>query len=303
MTSRPVRNARLTAQQNILAYNEDESADDVDPYGEDMLDIVEEAKPEYAEQRRTRSGRNVRPPEKYKGEDEFEERMAETSPVLRHALPRGGRLRRRVADPDDEDGQGLNQPPPVPARNAFPTRATRSSLGAGPSYTNGKNVDLEDHHGSKRAKSRHSSADAESFEPSGSGTEGDQSLDPLHRAFDEEEEEPESQSPSPMARRTTRSAARRSRRQPARGEHDSPKRQLRQRTSKVNYELPPLDVSADIVQDAIEAARRPNGRKMGIANKGLPWGSKGRDMAQAMGDPDTSDSVGRLRLAAGFRKR
>ena len=50
-----------------------------------------------------------------------------------------------------------------------------------------------------------------------------------------------------------------------------------------------------MVQDAIAGASRPGGRgiryRAQTGGKGLPWVLQGRDMAQVMGDPDTSDSV------------
>jgi hypothetical protein len=310
-SSRPVREARLNAQHNRSAYREVNSDEDAD--GEDAL-VMNDVQPAYpADPYTSRSGRAIRPPEKYKGEDDFEDRMVETSPVLREAPRRVGRLRGRVADPDDEEGEEDYNPQPT--RNSFHSRPARNPLGlnrnAGPGYRNinGKSVKRDDHR-SKLAGSRHSSADAESFEPSGSETEGDVSEDPLQRPFDEEDDlESRSRSPSPAPRRarSTRTAVRgpvrRSTRQSTRANQDQesdddfakPKRQLRQRTSKVNYELPPLDISAEVMQDAIAGVARPNGRGIrfgtSTTNKGIPWSLKVREMAQAMGDPDTSDSV------------
>ncbi len=322
-SSRPIRGARLAAQRNILAYHEDSDEEDLDldADGEDMLGIFEEAQPVYPEEGgRTRSGRAVRPPAKFKGEDDFEDRMQETSPVVRESKRNGGRFRGRVKDPDEEDGEEEIEVESVPrksTRNSFPGRSTRNSLGsgsmgnAGPSYTNGTNKRSRSKREDaqvKADKSRHSSADAESFEPSGDETEGEVSEDPLHRAFGDDEEDDddlESRSVSPPRRATRLSArgpVRRSTRKSARADsdQDKPVRQLRQRTSKINYELPPLDLSAEM-QDTISGAARPGGRGIRFATatgrKGLPWTTKGRDMAQAMGVPDTSDSVGRSLLA------
>ena len=309
-SSRPIRGARLAAAQSISAYNEDDSIDGEDDG--DLTDTVGAVHPVYSTGFSTRSGRAVKPPEKYKGENDFENRMVETSPVLRDMPRRGGRLRRRVVHPDDDDEDEDDDDAAAtfrrpPRRNAFPMRVTRNSLGsnhaAGQSHTNGKVVNVVDPRG-KSAKSRHSSEDADSFSPNGSETGEDVSEDPLNRAFDEDDEV-ETPEASPRLRRTTRSSARegvrRSTRQTARAIQDSdndyarPKRQLRQRTSKVNYELPPLDISAEIVQDAIAGAARPGGRgiryRAQTGGKGLPWLMKGRDMAQVMGDLDTSDSV------------
>jgi hypothetical protein len=57
-----------------------------------------------------------------------------------------------------------------------------------------------------------------------------------------------------------------------------------------------MDISAEILQNAIAGASRPGGGKPGRPaasrfGKGLPWMLPGADRAQAMGDPDTSDSV------------
>jgi hypothetical protein len=76
----------------------------------------------------------------------------------------------------------------------------------------------------------------------------------------------------------------------------------------VNYQLPPLDISAELLPDAIAGISRPGGRGrprggVGFADgarfgaggaggaKGLGWNVRGRDLAQAMGDLDSSDSV------------
>lgn len=175
--------------------------------------------------------------------------------------------------------------------------------------------------GKARAISRHSSADAESFAPTHSSAEdAEESEDPMQNNFrsdyeDEEEDDVESpavrrrpvRKPLRMVAAAARSGPRRSTRTSARAQHDSddeygaPKRELRQRTSKVNYELPPLDISAELIQDAVAGVSGPSRRRgVGFAggtrfgassSKGLGWNMRGRDLAHAMGDPDTSDSV------------
>lgn len=112
-----------------------------------------------------------------------------------------------------------------------------------------------------------------------------------------------------QVRKPTRSSLRtRNTRAEDEEEDDAPYgKKLRARKDKVNYALPPADLSAEILQDAIATASRPNGRAGvgraggvrfggvsaagGGGGKGLPWSARGRDLAHAMGDPDTSDSV------------
>lgn len=315
-SGRPVRSARLQAQAQVHSYIEmDEQGSDVDGEGEDdgFVDPGEEVGVP------TRSGRVSKKPTRYAGDDDFEDTMIETSPVIGEVRRGGRRTRRAVVDPDEED-----EPAPAPPpRNAFPPRSTRNSLQTaaapelgtpGPSYTNGDlHTPATERRSTRRGKSRHSSADAESFEPSDedAASDGDASSDPMVKGFEEEDDDLESRNSSPP-RRNTRTQARRqpprrSARQTARHDSDDeyarPKRSLRERP-KVNYELPPMDISAEILQNAIAGASRPGGGKPGRPaasrfGKGLPWMLPGADRAQAMGDPDTSDSV-RLGLNVNF---
>lgn len=70
----------------------------------------------------------------------------------------------------------------------------------------------------------------------------------------------------------------------------------------VNYALPPADISTELTgamtNDAIAAVSKPNGRARSAAgpsrfmNKTFSFNLGGQDIAQAMGEPDSSDSVG-----------
>ncbi|ORY30784.1 hypothetical protein BCR39DRAFT_528294 [Naematelia encephala] len=325
-SSRPVREARRNAQQSLRNYNDDLPSDideDTDG-GDENVNAAENEHSEYAAAaRQTRSGRPTKPPPRYKADDEFEDRMMETSPIIPQNERRtSGRSRRKTyADLDEEDAEGEEEfIEEVPQRKPFPPRPTRASMNAivaaaeaGPSYNNGETQQKRNTRTPKRGKSRHSSADGDSFEPSiteATSEPDDLSEDPMTRNFDEDEDSYASASPPP---RRTRSKARRSgptrrtTRQSARN-HDSDddvpvRRNLRERTSKVNYQLPPLDISAELASEVIDNVSRPGGGRRGTVGfaggtrfgagagrKGLPWSLKGQDLAQAMGDPDTSDS-------------
>jgi hypothetical protein len=177
----------------------------------------------------------------------------------------------------------------------------------------------------RNGKSRQSSEG--SFAPDQSDTHSEQSEsdDPIANDFIRHDDEDfdddlESESDRPrrrqkqirqVARRpATRTSARNTRARNRRQDRDDDDdevpftKRLRERKSAVNYALPPADLSAEILQDAIASASRPGGgpgrpgvgRAGGVrfgaaAGKALPWSSRGRDLAHAMGDPDTSDSV------------
>ena len=351
-SGRPLRNARVQAQQQMSVYLEsDGEGEDDDAFGDDGGEEVVVAA---ASRTSRRSGRATRgkAPDRYDDEDDFEDKMVDTSPILHDTRRASGRLKKVVVDPDDEDADGdaredISSSPPIPPRNPFPPRRETRNSGAGLPSVNGngvggtgENIELAAPHGlrasrasrsSRRDISRHSSADAESFAPSGSGTATeleDESDDPLQHDYESPDDADglESRSPSPRrrSRRGTRASApsrpapRRSTRVSARAAHDSdddygaPKRQLRQRTGKVNYELPPLDISAEIMPDAIASVSGPSKRRVvgfaggtrfgsAAASKGLPWTVRGMHLAQAMGDPDTSDSVSSTTLAPFYR--
>lgn len=307
----------------------------------------------------TRSGRNIKPPARYAqdddvgygggggsggsrrrstraaDEDAFEDTMM-TSPIVDTPVQKrnGGRAKKIVIDPDEEedDAEGeieLDDGSPPP--KAYPKRPTRST------HVDGDDADFDvtqrpqrsgnangrSTRASNRARSRHSSADAESYREASSASDEDEAIISPERDFDEFDDDDDTHSDSPRPRRNTRSAPTRSTRQSAGGgtrrstrakaritrdDSDEPKRTLRERP-KVNYQLPPLDVSAEINEATIAAAANAGGaskkRGVGFAGgtrfgsrggglRGMPWamgGGQPGKMTQSMGDPDTSDSV------------
>lgn len=288
VVSRPTRSGRRATRRTVV--EDDEDAD-----GEAEFEPPAPA-PVTSEPTR-RSSRSSKPPERFADDDDFENNMLDTSPVIQEVAS-GRRTRRRVVDPDDEEAEapanGGEEPVPdtQPDETPVPKRKRQPS------------------------RQRHSSADAESFAP----TESDQSSEPesVEEAADDYEEHDDDDDnfldDSPPRRRTTRratrSSARATRSARAMDSDDSygAKRTLRKRASRPNYELPPMDISAEIqaaeiMNNAIAAASRPGGARRGgfpgagaanfgtaVSGKTLPWSLKGKDLAQAMGDPDSSDS-------------
>ncbi|OCF30797.1 hypothetical protein I316_07520 [Kwoniella heveanensis BCC8398] len=297
----------------------------------------------YEPPRPTRSGRNPKMPQRYgeygdHGEDDFENKIVPTSPLHSPGIgsKRASTRGKRIIDPDEEDEDEGDYTEAVrpPPRNAFPTRPTRSSMGsaaipaapvaAGPSYTNGHSKSRSTRSGRAAGRTRHSSADGEDFEPEEESASDDdhQSSDPLANYDDDGEEDDMasySEGQSPRKKKTRNSTS--SRRAPrARTTRNSTKRRddsdeeyggtgrrnLRTRTNRPDYHIPTLDEISknDLIMDeAIAAVSRPNGRIGGVgglgagrkfgaggASKSLPWSLKSKDLAQAMGDPDTSDS-------------
>ncbi|WRT63360.1 uncharacterized protein IL334_000265 [Kwoniella shivajii] len=335
---RPRRGASQRAQAHMVSYREDDEEELEDAEGEDEEDEEQYNDVKYdldhkqpaTAPRSTRSTRIVKAPERFGDEDDFENKLMPSSPPDPEPRRASGRARKMVVDPDEDEEEF--KPPP---RNAFPTRATRASIGsttatqlpsAGPSYTNG-NARSSGRNTRQSNKVRHSSADGEDFEPTEDESVDEHiSSDPLGNYEDEEEEddddlESRSSRGSPRkrssrntrsSRTTTRSApTRRATRNSKRAEPDSDddygggRRNLRARTSRPNYHIPTMDdLSKEIsMAEVIAASARPNGRPGGVGglgagvrfgastgNKGLPWSTKGKDLAQAMGDPDTSDS-------------
>ncbi|WVW81401.1 hypothetical protein I302_103394 [Kwoniella bestiolae CBS 10118] len=339
-SGRPKRGASQRAQAQMVNYREDEEDFEEDAEGEEE----EEEPPVEPEEipvpvtlsiKPTRSGRASKAPDRYGGgDDDFEDKLMPSSPPeVINPRRTSGRPKKIVVDPDDEEDEEDYKPAP---RLAFPPRATRASLGsntgidpptAGPSYTNGNSKPKPAKRNTRQSsRARHSSADAEEFEPTDDGSVSDEhaSSDPLGNYEDEEDEEDDSISRSSHdspRKRKTRSNRRTTRSMPTRrstrsankrADPDSDdeygaggRRNLRTRTSKPNYHIPTLDeISKEIsMAEAMAAAARPNGRPGGVgglstgvrfgasgASKGLPWSVKGKDLAQAMGDPDTSDS-------------
>lgn len=169
-------------------------------------------------------------------------------------------------------------------------------------------------------RSGYGRSDAEdSFEPSedGDGSDDDaDSEDPIngYEVDDDDADRDEDDfivASTPPTRRTRNS---RSQRGPTRrstraaAHHDtedespSAKRPNLRAKKAVNYALPPADISTELtsamVNDAIAGVSKPNGRARSAAGpsrfgtKTFSFNLGGRDIAQAMGEPDSSDSVG-----------
>ena len=319
---RPVRAARAQAP---VDYHEDDVSDaDGSEDSEDDRPAVQRSSKSSKKPKRdsdedgqfvpvesiTRSGRQTRKPSKLYEEDRYEHKRAAASPDEGDGRRVSGRLRnsRVIHDPDEADG-GAEATGSLPPRNAFPTRHTRSSAGSANAapYANGHRAPTSKGEGKSKSKARHSSADAESFKLDDSETasdEAEESDDPIALHSNDEDETPEE---SPQMRRTrsqpTRNtrATRNSNRRVSEN-YVEPVRRLRDRTSRPNYQIPPLDISAELNSiPAISAqtnGRAGNAGRMGsaarfggAASKRIPWAMQGRDLARAMGDPDTSDSV------------
>ncbi|BEI93938.1 uncharacterized protein CcaverHIS019_0603970 [Cutaneotrichosporon cavernicola] len=259
-----------------------------------------------------RSSRAHKVPSRFHGEDDFEASMVvDSSPVPApppSATGRRNTRRRVVVDPDDdEDPRHMNgdadvAPPQPPA----PRLVMEEPLS----------------HRSARNKRRSSEEDAESFNPSeseqasSSETEAD-GVDFVDEPENDDKDSFVSVTPPRRKTRQTRStvAPRRSTRgrraEPeSDDEYGSKGRNLRKRDSRPNYQLPPMDISAeiaaaDMINKAIASASGPRGGRrpgpaggfggaprfgLGAGLKPLPWSMKGKDFAQAMGDPDSSDS-------------
>jgi len=332
LSSRPSREAKVKAQDQIHTYREDDDDEILDEDDEQDIILAEEAQHDPAFLRGGGgSGRTRKPPIRYRGEDEFEDGIGvDTSPIRppvesrRASARRGGR--KSYVDPDEDDEEEfieeiavVNSPPLFTSNR--PTR-NRNSNG------NGNNSGFA-HPAPPQSRSRQQQRQRQKSKPqynSDEEGEGDflpsatpsASEDPLQEPYSghstvDSEDDLESASPAPL-RRTTRS--RTSARQATKNgknrrvslREESPPRKLRERTSKVNYQLPPLDISAELLPDAIARASGPgrrvgNGLGVGFANgtrfgagasgkaKGLGWNVRGRDLAHAMGDMDSSDSV------------
>jgi len=292
--------------------------------------------------------RNRRAPARYA--EEFEDKLLHTSPVKSDPVPRrNGRSSRSHPDmdmnEDEEEEEEVMATNTASRRKSFPPRpiavAPESLQGMFDDDDNGPPPPPDTQETATdatprkatRGKSRQSSEG--SFEPDQSDvatqTGQSESDDPIANDFihdDTENDDLESdygrprrqqrqvqRRPKPrQSKRSTRSSARTRNRRDEEEEDDDGipfKKRLRERKSAVNYALPPADLSAEILQDAIATASRPGGsgsgrpgvgraggvRFSGAAGKALPWSARGRDLAQAMGDPDTSDSVRDLFLS------
>lgn len=257
----------------------------------------------------TRSGRQTRKPSRLYDEGNSDHKAATASPGEENSRRVSGRIRnsRMIHDSDDAEGEAVATGS-LPPRNAFPARPTRQSGGSASAapYANGHPTPASKAERKLKSKARHSSADAESFKLDDSETasdEAEESDDPIALNSHDEDESPEESLPV----RRTRSQATRNTRNPRssnrRVSEDFvvPARRLRARTSRPNYQIPPLDISAELNNIPTSSAQ-PSGRAGtagrfgvgsrfgGFSSKGIPWAMQGRDLARAMGDPDTSDS-------------
>lgn len=339
-SGRPQRGAtRLAATKAIYKEDDDEELDDAYNSVDDDVDEETDGVIQVAPAVTTSSGRIQKPPQRF--EDDFENAPMSASPDMQSGgRIAGGKAKRRViVDPDEDEEEDAALPP----RNAFPSRSARNSLASanadsgphqpdtGTSYPNGKRSLRSG--GRATTRTRHSSADADEFEPTGGeSTEEHASSDPLGNYDEEPEEEDFVVSDDDGSgygkrrssrRRTTRATARntrstalptrRSTRSSAKtraldsDEDSSPHKRpnLRERTSRPNYHIPTLEeLSKELsTQEAIAAVAGSSGRAAGgfrgasgvrYGGVGLPFAMRAKDLTQAMGDPDTSDSVGSL---------
>lgn len=304
------QSSRAVKEEDYEEEEEDDDGDfdaegDGDGDGDD--DFVAPA-PATHETRRSRRAHKA--PERY-DDDDFENKMMDTSPIVEPVQPvattstsrpaAGGRPKRRGAyqDPDDDEDAT-----PVPS--------------AAPPAANGDAVDaaeadyVPEPPKSQSRGPRHSSADAESFAPSESADSAS-SPDPIGDDYVDDDVQSFAES-SPPRRRTTRqtTVARRSertrRRQEESDEEYGARRTLRKRDAQVNYALPPLDMTAEIQAaerqaDMINRMAGGGGRNRGFggmtaAGKPLPWSMRGKDLANLMGDADSSDSDADLPMNA-----
>jgi len=322
--ARPSRSSR--AQKVSYADDADEEEFD-DPIEEEDDDDEGDYQdqPQYHEDAVHKSSRTRRAPQRYIPEDDIH-----TSPIK---PKRNGRSSRSHAD-DDYEAEVIPENT-ASRRKSFPPRPPAAELqnmfddddnGPPPPDTQETATDATPRKAT-RGKSRQSSEG--SFEPDqsdvASQTGQSESDDPIAGFIQDDNSEedalesdyghprqrqrqrqaPRRSKPRP-AKRSTRSSARARNRRDEEEEDDDGipfKKRLRERKSAVNYALPPADLSAEILQDAIATASRPGGsgragvgrangvRFSGAAGKALPWSARGRDLAHAMGDPDTSDSV------------
>jgi hypothetical protein len=318
----------------------------------------EEVKPRAG---RSKSGRNIKPPSRYAepDEDDFENSML-TSPAVPAATARSSRSKRRIVDPDEDEEEEADDAAveddeeftgsPVAPRLSFPSRPTRSSLAQAQLVPVQTEPDPESHEeaetgrratrsNGRRARSRHSSADGESYH--GSETESVTGDDDDEDDLDDfrgsrrtgtgrrgrssrrdsfvVEDDDDYGSPPPRAKKRNRRAPARNTGRVTRNstrQHDSEdeqprKRNLRERANVVNYALPPADITAEMAAAGAADLRAvtESGPKKGggggriggsLTLRGVGMGFKmpgapGRDVPQAMGDPDSSDSVSRIR--------
>ncbi|EIW73387.1 hypothetical protein TREMEDRAFT_70962 [Tremella mesenterica DSM 1558] len=245
------------AAQTHTTYAEDSDVDADGEFDPEPIHVPQDDEGHYEDDSKehiTRSGRHAKRPERYHPEDDnFISSPPEPSRRNSRKSKKSSGRRRTHDDEDD----GMNAPHLMEDR---PRRMTRHSAGS-------------------------------------------ESDDPLAEPFvDDDQELPSTEeSPPRLRRRSERNARSSGNRRTVRTEE--PSRRLRARTNQPNYQLPPLDISAEIGRQD-DQPMRPSARSRGLgafgngagfgpgaATKGLPWALKGGQLARAMGDPDTSDSV------------
>ena len=279
-----------------------------------IIESEEEDEEAFGQSRNTRGSkrRNGRA-QQHDGEDEdaFDDTMLDSSPFKQTAHPparRPGRTRRLAPDPDEEDAAGPGEP-------AAPSGSRRSSR-QHPSAQADEYVEPAPTgrvtRGRKQSKSRGSSIGAESFNPSASGSasdaEGETDIEAeLPDDFDSEAASSVASSRPRKTRRRTAAPAnvrrstrntRRSRQISDDDDFEAPKRQLRERHNRPDYTIPPaLDNNTELVPEAVANISGPRRGRGGLskiaaqfaAAAGSSWANQ--QMGQAMGDPDSSDSV------------
>lgn len=292
--SPPPKPARGKGRPAKRAQHDDD--DDEDAEYDEGVDAVGES--EVIGTRRSTRGHKA--PQHYADADAFEDQMLTTSPVIEAVQkPIGRRGRYRVVDPDEEE-EGT----PVPATNG---QAAESHLTE--PYQPEKPTSQRSRGG------RNSSADAESFAPSERSNSPSASSSPDAIADDYLDDDTDFIDDGPRrrpARSVRTSTARRSTRNSRRHEESEdevgPGRTLRTRGQRVNYTLPPPELtaaeiaaaqqSAEIINQAMGRGRgRPPVSYSGFGAMGrkpaFPWMTQGREgVAKAMGD--SSDSVSRV---------
>ncbi|KAK4684702.1 ATPase family AAA domain-containing protein 2, partial [Tremellales sp. Uapishka_1] len=283
----------------------------------------------------------------------------DSPPVRSRSSRRSTLGKKQYKDPDsaDEDGEGeVDGEGEDEGEEVLVVQRARSQVLAFPSRPTPIH-DPESTHRSNgrrgaREQSRNASADGESdFAPTASASSQSPEAEDHEETYNEDREDdfvvytddsraqPTRRSKRTLSRATsaaTRKSARvaakmdesdedfggtgGSRRRSRRGDDFIPiTKRLRQRNSKPDYTLPPLDLEKEMKESAIAAVSRPGGRVVfpgngyaggqrfgagmpGGASRGLPWTTKGKELGRALGD-DSSDSVSLSALQATRNER
>jgi hypothetical protein len=314
--NRPVRNARLAAQQSITLQaapsdTEAEGEDDdspprarrsrVLPFPPRPVANESEVKQETytydghenggleetGSAPHTRSGRTTRPPRRFSGEEEFRASgSVEQSPPVRI---KSSRSRKRVVDPDDDDHEEDGEADYNPSAQ----RKTRASHASAPEAEHrqngtGRGILKRSRRTSEKRERRHDSKETDSFAPTESVATESDSDDPLGDMNEPSSDaEEEAYPPRRATRASTQNTNRRSTRNAARFQVEDedfsesrPARTLRERKTQPNYAMPPLDISAEL--QSAEVLTGPQGPQTpGRNRRGL--GAAARFMSAAGG--------------------